>query len=150
MLADGFLNPIDTARAELQNQIGYFLQGRARLTRLMSNQNLQIQGEARGLYSVQTTLEDQFQNQITPLLSKIQAGTWDSSDILTLGGFTMQITNQIGSVNSLEQKAGGPGIQGVAFDMDTIGVIGAGALIILGLGLMGGVFFGGRSTSSNP
>jgi hypothetical protein len=148
MLADGFLNPIDTARASLQNQIGYFLQGRARLTRLMSNQNLQIQGEARGLYSVQTTLEDQFQNQITPLLSKIQAGTWDSSDILTLGGFTMQITNQIGSVNSLEQKAGGPGV-GTVFDMDTIGVIGAGALIILGLGLMGGVFFGGRSTGSN-
>jgi hypothetical protein len=145
MLADGFLSPIDTARAKLQEQIGYFLSSRAKLLRFANNSNLQIQGEARGLYTVQTQLEDRLQNEITPILSKVQAGTWDSSDILTMGGFTMQIMNQIGAVNSLERKAGGAGV-GITMDMDMIGIIGAGALIILGLGVMSGVFFGNRGS----
>lgn len=141
MLADGFLSPIDTARAKLQEQIGLFLSGRAKLIRLMSHAQLGIQGQARGLYSVQTSLETRLQNEITPKLQAISSGVWDSSDILTLSGFTYQLMNQIGAVNSLERQAGGQPVS--MFDMDgTTMMIGAGALLVLGL--MGGVLFGRR------
>ena len=141
MLADGFLSPIDTARAKLQEQIGFFLSSRAKLIRLMSHTQLGIQGQARGLYSVQTSLETRLQNEITPKLQAIQSGVWDSSDILTLGGFTYQLMNQIGAVNNLERQAGGQPVS--MFDMDgTTMMIGAGALLVLGL--MGGVLFGRR------
>jgi hypothetical protein len=144
MLADGFLSPIDTARAKLQEQIGNFLQGRAKLMSLMNNPQLGIQGQARGLYVVQTALEDRLQNEITPILTKVQAGTWDSSDILTIGGFTMQLMGQIGSVNSLERQAGGAPTS--MFNMDTTTVVGIAGLVLV-LGLMGGVFFSRSQTS---
>jgi hypothetical protein len=143
MLADGLLNPIDTARAQVQEQIGNFLAARARLSRLMNNPSLQIKGQAQGLYAVQTALEDRLQNEITPKLQAIQAGTWSMSDIITLGGFTALIIKQISDVNSLERAGGGP--QASFFDINTIGIIGAGALIVLGLGVMSGAFFSGRS-----
>ena len=139
MLAQGFLSPIDTVRAKLQEQIGFFLSSRAKLIRLMGNPQLGIQGQARGLYVVQTTLENQFQNEITPKLQKVSAGTWDSSDILTLTGFTYTITRQIGAVNSLERQVGGQPVSMFDFDLTTVAV---GGIILVGLGLMGGVFFG--------
>ncbi len=145
MLADGFLSPIDTARARLQEQIGLFLSGRAKLMRLMSNPQLGIQGQARGLYSVQTTLETRLQNEITPKISAISTGVWDSSDILTLGGFTMQLIKQIGAVNSLERQAGGVQVSD-GLDMTTI-LMGVG--IVLGVGIMSGVFFGRRGQTQS-
>jgi len=141
MLAQGFLSPIDTARAKLQEQIGNFLAGRAKLMRLMSNQSLTIQGQARGLYAVQTALETRLQNEITPLLQKVNAGTWDMSDIITLTGFTITIVKQIGDVAGLERQAGGVAPSMFDFDMTTVAV---GGIILIGLGIMSGVFFGRR------
>lgn len=142
MLADGLLSPVDTARAELQNQIGNFLQGRARLTKLMGNNSLTVQGQARGLYAVQLSLEDRLQNEITPKIQKISTGVWDASDLLVLGGFTGQIVKQINDVGSLERQAGVSGSSGFNLDLETMV---AGGAILLALGMVGGVFFGKRN-----
>lgn len=146
MVALGTLNPIESTRAKLQEQIGNFLQGRARLNRLMSNPSLQIQGQAQGLYAVQTALENRLQNEITPKIQKINTGIYDSSDILALGGFTYNIIKQIGDVGNLERQAGisGPVASGFNIDMTTVGILGALGLVTLGLGLMGGAFFSKR------
>lgn len=143
MVGSGFLSPIDTARAKLQEQVGYFLSSRAKLIRLMSNPQLGIQGQARGLYVVQTQLEDRLQNEITPKLQVISTGVWDSSNLLELGWFTIQLMNQIKAVDSLERQAGGPSMDR-GMDLTTIGMIAAGGLILLGLGLMGGGYMSGR------
>lgn len=145
MLAQGFLSPIDTARAKLQEQIGNFLAGRAKLLRLQSNANLSIQGQARGLYAVQLALETRLQNEITPIMQKVSSGTWDMSDIITLTGFTITIIKQIGDVASLERQAGVSGVQPMFdFDMTTVAI---GGVILIGLGIMSGMFFGrGKST----
>lgn len=143
MLADGLLNPIDTARAQVQEQIGNFLAARARLSRLMSNPSLTIQGQAQGLYAVQTALEDRLQNEIMPKMTAIQAGTWSMSDIITLGGFTASIVKQINDVGSLERAGGGGAAPGF-FDFDgSTMVIGAGVLLLIGI--TGGLFFGRKS-----
>ena len=142
MVADGFLSPVDTARAKLQEQIGLFLSGRAKLMRLMENQSLSIQSQARGYYTVQTQLETRLQNEITPMLTKISNGVWDSSDLLTMAGFTYQLMNQISGVNSLERQAGGVPVSGM-FDVDTSTLL-IGAIVVGAVGIMSGVFFGRR------
>jgi hypothetical protein len=142
MLAQGLLNPIDTARAKLQEQIGNFLQGRAKLMNMMNNPSLTIQGQANGLYAVQLQLENQLQNQITPIIAKVDAGTWDMSDIVTIGGFTASIIKQISDVSSLERQAGGLPATTLGMDTTTITV----GLVLVGLALAGGIFFGKRST----
>jgi len=144
MLAQGLLSPIETARAKLQEQIGNFLQGRAKLMNLMKNPSLTIQGEASGLYAVQQQLELRLQNEITPTLQKVSAGTWDMSDIINIGGFTGLIVKQINDVRKLEQRGGG--VAPSMFDMDTT-TIAVGAVVLLGLGLVSGVLFGKRSTT---
>jgi hypothetical protein len=142
MIALGDLSPIDSARAKLQEQIGNFLQGRARLDRLMSNPSLTVQGQARGLYAVQTNLEDRLQNEITPKLQAISSGVWSVSDLLVIGGFTGQIIKQINDVGKLERAAGVSGMpSGFNFDISTVIPIG---VILLALGMMGGMFFGRR------
>ena len=142
MLGQGYLSPIDSARAQLQEQIGNFLQGRARLNRLMSNKSLTVQGQARGLYAVQTDLENRLQNEITPKMQAISAGVWSASDLLAIGGFTGMIVKQINDVGKLERAAGVSGMpSGFDFNMETL-VIGGG--VLLALGMMGGVFFGRR------
>jgi hypothetical protein len=143
MIALGELSPIDSARARLQEQIGNFLQGRARLDRLMNSPSLVIKGQAQGLYAVQTALENRLQNEITPIIQKVSTGVWDASDIIPITGFTMSIVKQLNDVGNLERAAGisGPVGSGFGFDITTA-LLGAG--IILGLGLMGGVFFGRR------
>jgi hypothetical protein len=143
MLAQGFLSPIETARARLQEQIGNFLQGRARLNRLMSNPSLQIKGQAQGLYAVQTALETRLQNEITPILQKVSSGIYDASDILTLGGFTVNIVRQINDVGNLERQAGVSGMSS-GFDIDMI-TVAVGGIIVLGLGLLSGIFFGRKT-----
>jgi len=144
MNALGELNPIESVRARLQEQIGNFLQGRARLNRLMSNPSLQIKGEAQGLYAVQTALETRLQNEITPKLQAISTGVWSASDILVLGGFTMNIVQQINSVGKLERQAGGAPVSMFGeMDMTTVVV---GGVIVLGLGILSGVFFGRKTT----
>jgi hypothetical protein len=142
MIALGELNPIDSARARLQEQIGNFLQGRARLNRLMNNPSLSIKGQAQGLYVIQTALETRLQNEITPKLQAISTGVWDASDILTLGGFTYNIVKQINDVGNLEKQAGGSPAPYI--DTSMVGILALGGLAVLGLGLMGGVFFGRR------
>lgn len=144
MLASGFLSPVDTIRAKLQEQIGYFLSGRAKLIRLMSNPQLGIQGQARGLYVVQTQLEDKLQNEITPEIQKISTGVWNSSNLILLSGFTVQLVQQIRSVDSLERRAGVSGSSEGGVDFNTIGLLAVGGLAILGLGLMGGGYLSGR------
>lgn len=142
MLGQGFLSPIDTARAQLQEQIGNFLQGRARLTRLMSNKSLTVQGQARGLYAIQTELENRLQNEITPKLQAISTGVWTASDLLVIGGFTGMIVKQINDVGNLERQAGVSGVaSGFGFDLET--VLAGGALLVV-LGMVGGVLFGKR------
>ena len=143
MVALGDLNPIDSVRARLQEQIGNFLQGRARLNRLMSNPSLQIKGQAQGLYAVQSALETRLQDEITPILQKVGSGIYDASDILTLGGFTMNIVQQIGNVGKLERQAGVSGVpSGFDFDMTTVAI---GGVILVGLGIMSGIFFGRKT-----
>lgn len=142
MLADGFLSPIDTVRAKLQEQIGYFLSSRAILMRLMDNSSLSIQSQARGYYTIQTQLETKLQNEITPKLTAISNGVWDSSDILTLAGFTYQLMNQISGVNGLQRQAGGNPVGFFeSMDMSTVAL---GGIILLGLGITSGIFFGRR------
>jgi hypothetical protein len=147
MIALGDLNPVDSVRAELQNQIGNFLQGRTRLNRLMGVPNLQVQGQAQGLYAVQTALETRLQDEITPKLQAISTGVWTTSDVISLGGFTAQLVKQINDVGSLERQAGISGAvpSGFGFDLSTIVI---GGIVILGLGIMSGVFFSGRSQTS--
>lgn len=145
MLAQGFLSPIEIARARLQEQIGLFLSGRAKLTRLMSNPSLTIQGQARGLYAVQQQLELQLQNEMMPKIQAISAGTWDMSDVIKLTGFTSLLLGQINNVRKLEQQAGGVAPSMFDMDIQTVMMIGAGVLV---LGLMGGVLFGRRSQTS--
>jgi hypothetical protein len=143
MVALGELNPIDSVRARLQEQIGNFLQGRAKLNRLMNNPNLQIKGQAQGLYAVQTALETRLQDEITPKIQAISTGVWSASDILTLGGFTAQIMRQINDVGKLERVGGGAssGIMG-DIDMSTIAL---GGIILVGVGIMSGMFFGRKT-----
>jgi translation initiation factor IF-2 len=144
MIALGELNPIESVRARLQEQIGNFLQGRAKLNRLMSNPSLQIKGEAQGLYAVQTALETRLQNEITPKLQAISTGVWSASDILVLGGFTMNIVQQINNVGKLERQAGGAPVSMFGeMDMTTVAV---GGVIVLGLGILSGVLFGRKTT----
>ena len=111
---------------------------------LMKNPSLTIQGEASGLYAVQQQLELRLQNEITPTLQKVSAGTWDMSDIINIGGFTGLIVKQINDVRKLEQRGGG--VAPSMFDMDTT-TIAVGAVVLLGLGLVSGVLFGKRSTT---
>jgi hypothetical protein len=141
MIGLGELSPIDTARARLQEQVANFLAGRAKLIRMMGNANLSIKGQAQGLYNVQLALETRLQNEITPLVQKLNAGVWDASDIITIGGFTMSIIRQINDVGKLERQAGGNAPE----FFDTSMIVAAGGLMLLGLGLMGGVFFGKRT-----
>jgi len=144
MIALGELNPMDSVRARLQEQIGNFLQGRARLNRLMSNQSLQIQGQAQGLYAVQTALETRLQNDIAPIVTKFNSGIYDGSDLITVGGFTVNIVEQINNVGNLERQAGvSYQPSGFDFDMSTVAL---GGIIVLGLGLMSGIFFGKRQS----
>lgn len=145
MIALGALNPIDSARAELQNQIGNFLQGRARLNRLMNNQSLQIKGQAQGLYAVQTALETRLQDEITPKIQKINAGVYDASDSLAIIWFTRDIINQINDVGKLEKQAGvSYQPSGFDFDMSTLAI---GGIMLIGIGLMSGVLFGRRQSA---
>jgi hypothetical protein len=143
MVALGELNPIDSVRARLQEQIGNFLQGRAKLNRLMNNPNLQIKGQAQGLYAVQTALETRLQDEITPKIQAISTGVWSASDILTLGGFTAQIMRQINDVGKLERAGGGVPSAGM-FDMDMT-TIALGGIILVGVGIMSGMFFGRKT-----
>lgn len=137
MDALGALSPIDIARAKLQESIADFLAARARLIQLMKSSSLQIQSQAQGLYTVQTTLEDQLYSQVMPKIQAIQAGTWSLSDVAFLGGFTKSIIDQTTNVNNLYRQAGGtlPTLVG----MDTTTMIAGGAIVLL-LGLMGGYF----------
>lgn len=135
MMALGSLNPIDDARAQVQAQIGGFLAARARLERLMTNPSLQISGQAQGLYQVQIALENRLQTEITPLMTAIQAGTWSTSDIITLGGFTYSIVDQINKVNNLERAAGGAS-QITLFDLSTLAIA---VPVILIVGVLGGM-----------
>ena len=144
MLAQGLLSPIETARARLQEQIGNFLQGRAKLNRLMGNQSLTIQGQAQGLYAVQTALETRLQDEITPKIQAISTGVWSASDILALGGFTVQIMRQINDVNKLERQVGG-GVPSGMFDMD-MSTIAIGGIILVGVGILSGMLLGRRKT----
>ena len=143
MLADGLLNPIDSVRARLQEQIGNFLQGRAKLNRLMSNPSLQVQGQARGLYAVQTALETRLQDEIMPKIQKVNAGVYEWGDIITFATFTKNIIQQINEVGKLERQVGGvpSGILG-DMAMSTIAV----GLMLSGIILVGsGIFFGRRT-----
>jgi uncharacterized protein YneF (UPF0154 family) len=134
MVALGALNPIDDARAQVQEQIGTFLAARAKLDRLTKNPSLQIQGQAQGLYNNQVALENKLQNEITPLLTAIQSGVWSASDILTLGGFTYSIVDQINRVSNLERQAGGTS-PATLFDLSTLAIA---VPVILIVGVLGG------------
>ena len=138
MQALGALSPIESARANLQEKIADFLAGRARLSRLMSNSNLQISGQANGLYAVQVQLESQLQNDITPKLQALQSGSWTFSDIAQLMGFTSSVVSQINSVNRLDAQAGGSSVTPF-LSMPTM-MIGGFALVVMGL--MSGVLLG--------
>lgn len=140
MQALGALSPVESARANLQEKIADFLAGRARLSRLMSNSNLQISGQANGLYAVQVQLESQLQNDITPRLQSIQGGVWTFSDIAILIGFTSSVVSQINDVNRLDAQAGGQKITPF-LSMQTMTI---GGIVLLALGMMGGVVFGRR------
>ena len=143
MVALGALNPIEEARAKLQDQIGLFLSGRAKLIQLMKHPSLQIQGQAQGLYAIQTALETRLQNEIMPKIQAVSSGTWDMSDIITLGGFTTSLMKQISDVNGLERAGGGVAV-GSGLDVQTV-MIGAGVLVVVSV--LGGMLFGRRQTS---
>lgn len=145
MVADGLLNPIDTARASLQNQIGNFLQGRAKLMNLMNSMNPQIKSQAQGLYAVQVVLETRLQDEITPKIQAVSTGAWSTADLAMLAGFTVQIVRQINDVGSLERQAGGNVMPGI-FDMD-MSTIAIGGILLVGVGILSGMFFGKRQTS---
>ena len=139
MMALGALSPIEDARAKLQEKIADFLAARARLSRLMKNPSLQVQGQAQGLYAVQTQLESQLQNDMMPRIQSIQAGVWTFSDIALLIGFTMSIANQINSVNRLDAQAGGIAVSTPFFSFQTLMIGGVG---LVALGLVSGVLLG--------
>ena len=147
MVGQGFLSPIETVRAKLQEQIGLFLSGRAKLTRLMSNPGLTIQGQARGLYAVQLQLETQLQNEMMPKIQAVSAGSWDMSDVIKLGGFTNLLMNQIRDVQRLEAEAG-VGAPLSFFDSMDLSTIAIGSIVLMGLGIVSGVFFG-RGNQTN-
>jgi hypothetical protein len=141
MVALGQLSPIDSVRARLQDQIGSFLSGRAKLSRLMKNPSLVIKGQAQGLYAVQIALENRLQNEITPKLQALSQGVWDASDVLTLGGFISNIMSQINGVSKLERQAGGL-TPSIFEDIPTMLGIGG---VLLVLGVASGMFFGRRT-----
>lgn len=143
MIALGELNPMESVRARLQEQVANFLAGRAKLIRMMNNPSLSIKGQAQGLYNVQLALEARLQNEIAPVIQKFNAGIYDSSDLIMTTGFTYNIVRQVNDVGRLEQQAGGNAP--AFFDMDMIGVLALGGVALLGVGLMGGVFFGKRA-----
>lgn len=145
MDALGDLNPIDSARAALQNQIGNFLQGRAKLMTLMNNPNIQVRSQAQGLYAVQVALETRLQDEITPKIQAVSSGTWSTADVLTLGVFTTQIISQIRDVGSLERQVGGVS-SSILGDMD-MSTVAIGIGLLVGLGVLSGMFFGKRQTS---
>ncbi len=134
MVALGALNPIEEARAKLQDQIGLFLSGRAKLMRLMNHPSLQIQGQAQGLYAIQTALETRLQNEIMPKIQSVSSGTWNMSDIITIGGFTTSLMRQINDVNNLERAGGGVA---VSTGMDTQTVMVAIPLLVI-VSMVGG------------
>jgi len=135
MVALGALSPIEEIRAKLQDQIGVFLSSRAKLSRLMGNPSLQIQGQAQGLYAVQTALETRLQNEIMPKIQVVSSGVWDRSDIITLGAFTVNMMRQVSDVNGLERAGGGVGVS-AGVDMSTIMV---GAMMLMGVSVLGGM-----------
>jgi len=135
MIALGALSPIEEIRAKLQDQIGVFLSSRAKLSRLMGNPSLQIQGQAQGLYAVQTALETRLQNEIMPKIQVVSSGVWDRSDIITLGAFTVNMMRQVSDVNGLERAGGGVGVS-AGVDMSTIMV---GAMMLMGVSVLGGM-----------
>ena len=135
MIALGALSPIEEIRAKLQDQIGVFLSSRAKLSRLMGNPSLQIQGQAQGLYAVQTALETRLQNEIMPKIQAVSSGVWDMSDIITLGAFTTNMMKQVSDVNGLERAGGGVGVS-AGVDMSTIMV---GAMMLMGVSVLGGM-----------
>ena len=135
MIALGALSPIEEIRAKLQDQIGVFLSSRAKLSRLMGNPSLQIQGQAQGLYAVQTALETRLQNEIMPKIQAVSSGVWDMSDIITLGAFTVNMMRQVSDVNGLERAGGGVGVS-AGVDMSTIMV---GAMMLIGVSVLGGM-----------
>jgi hypothetical protein len=130
MEALGILSPIEDARAAVQNKIAQFLSGRTRLMNLMKSKSLQIQSEAKGLYNVQLSLENQLTNDINPKLQAIQQGVWNFSDIALLGGFAGIVAKHINDVNKLEVKGGG--IKADVVDFSSLGM-GIPALVIVGL-----------------
>lgn len=132
MVALGVLSPIDDVRAKLQEKIADFLAARSRLSNLMKNPSLQIQGEAKGLLSVQIQLEDRLYKEILPKIQAIQAGVWSFSDIALIGSFTSIIVKQIGDVNRLVSKSGGIVEKEPLLDVKTM-MIGIPALLVLGL-----------------
>lgn len=135
MEALGFLSPIETARASVQEKIADFLAARARLRRLMSNPSLTIQGQAKGLYVKQTQLEDQLQKEIMPKMNAISTGVWDMSDIITLGGFAATIMKQISDVNGLGAQGGGV-VSSSFIDMTSVLMVGIPVLAVIGFLLM--------------
>lgn len=139
MIALGTLSPIDTMRAQLQEKIADFLAARARLSRLMKNPSLQVQGQANGLYAVQIELENQLQNVIYPKLTAIQSGVWDFSDITLLGGFTLSMTKQVNDVNGLVAQAGGQASYSTPLLSTSTMMLGIPLLVVLGL--VGGFMF---------
>jgi hypothetical protein len=135
MVALGALSPIEEIRAKLQDQIGVFLSSRAKLSRLMGNPSLQIQGQAQGLYAVQTALETRLQNEIMPKIQAVSSGVWDMSDIITLGAFTTNMMKQVSDVNGLERAGGGVGVS-AGVDMSTILL---GGMMLIGVSVLGGM-----------
>ena len=129
MVALGALSPIEEVRAKLQDQIGVFLSSRAKLSRLMGNPSLQIQGQAQGLYTIQTALETRLQNEIMPKIQAVSSGVWNMSDIITLGAFTAQMMKQVSDVNGLERQGGG--IQSSSgIDIQTVAIGGVGLVAL--------------------
>lgn len=90
--------------------------------RLMNHPSLQIQGQAQGLYAIQTALETRLQNEIMPKIQSVSSGTWNMSDIITIGGFTTSLMRQINDVNNLERAGGGVAVS-TGMDTQTVMVV---------------------------
>lgn len=139
MNALGNLNPIESVRASVQEKIADFLAARARLTRLMSSNNLQIQSEAKALYNIQLLLENTLMNEVNPKIQQMQTGAWDFSDVTMLGGFAVSLAKQISDVNNLVSKAGG-----LPADKTNPILFGLGIPALVLLGLVGGYLLSKR------
>jgi len=124
------MSATDQIETNIRAYVGRFIAGRATIAQLQQSPDLQVQSQANKLMTTQLQLEPDLE-KATALITNIKAGAYTFGDLLWLGNFGRQLTNQVKAVENLAK-----GLKPAIAGMNTNTMIFMGAVSVVGLGMM--------------